>query len=111
MAEIRDVSDASFRSEVLEAGLPSLVDFWGDHCPACRQISPILGDLAVRYAGRVHVVKLHAGENPLTTARFGILSMPTVLGFARGEVVGQLQGARPKRDFEDLIGRLLERAG
>lgn len=107
MAEIPDATDATFRDEVLQAGVPALVDFWGDHCPACRQISPILKELASDYEGRVRVVKMHAAENPLTSARYGVLAMPTVLGFADGEVVGQLVGARPRADFVELVERLL----
>ena len=107
MAEILDVTDASFDAEVLNADTPSIVDFWGDHCPACRQISPILSELAGEYAGRVRIVKLHAAENPATSARYGVRAMPTVLAFAGGEVAGQLVGARPKQAFVDLVDRVL----
>ena len=82
------------------------MDFWGDHCPACRQISPILKDLAEGHAGRVKIVKMHAAENMATSARYGIRAMPTVLAFRDGEVQGQLVGARKKADFEELIDRL-----
>ena len=69
MAEIRDVTDPSFAKEVLESELPLLVDFWGDNCPACRQIAPLLKDLAQEYDGRLRVVKLHAAENPQSANR------------------------------------------
>lgn len=107
MAEILDVTDTSFDAEVLRHPLPALVDFWGDHCPACRQISPILKELAESYDGRVRVVKVHAGENPALSARFGVRAMPTVLGFAGGRVVGQLVGGRPKAAFAELAERLV----
>jgi thioredoxin 1 len=106
MAELVDVTEANFDEEVLQSETPALVDFWGDHCPACRQISPILKELADEHAGRIKIVKLHAAENPGLSARYGVLSMPTVLGFSSGEVVGQLVGARPKSAFEELIERL-----
>lgn len=106
-AELHDVTDQSFASEVLEADTPALVDFWGDACPACRQISPILEQLASDYAGRVRVVKVHAAENAATAARFGVRAMPTVLAFTGGRVVGQLVGARPKSAFVELIDRAL----
>jgi len=105
--ELRDVTDQSFGDEVLASETPALVDFWGDHCPACRQISPVLKQLAAEYAGRLRIVKMHAAENPATAARFGVRAMPTVLAFARGRVVGQLVGARPKSAFVDLIDRAL----
>ncbi len=107
MAEIQDVTDQSFATEVAGSGLPALVDFWGDHCPACRQISPILREIAEEYAGRVRVVKIHAAENPGTSARYGVRAMPTVLGFSGGRVVGQLVGARPKKAFVELVERML----
>ena len=105
MGELRDVTDASFASEVLESDVPVLVDFWGDHCPACRQISPILKALSDDHAESLSIVKLHAAENPGTSARFGVRAMPTVLLFSGGTVIGQLVGARPRSDFEELIGR------
>lgn len=107
VAELQDVTDKTFGAEVLESSIPVLVDFWGDHCAACRTISPILRDLADTYAGRVRIVKVHAAENPSTSARFAVRSMPTVLVFSRGEVVGQLVGARHKAAFVEAIDRVL----
>jgi thioredoxin len=107
VAELLDVTDVSFDADVLGSSLPVLVDFWGDHCAACRQISPTLRDLAAEYDGRVRIVKLHAAENPATSARFAVRSMPTVLAFTGGQVVGQLVGARPKSAFVELIDRVL----
>lgn len=107
MAEIRDVTDESFEREVLRSEAPVLVDFWGDQCPACRQISPILRELAEETAGDVKIVKVHAAENVATSARFGVRAMPTVLLFSGGAVRGQLVGARPKSAFLDLIAQVL----
>ena len=107
MAEILDATEATFDAEVLEHPLPAIVDFWGDHCPACRRISPILQELAETYAGRVRVLKVHAGENPGLSARFGVRAMPTVLGFSGGEVVAQVVGARPPATFSELAERLI----
>ena len=107
MAELADVTDQSFAREVLESTLPVMVDCWGDHCAACRQISPVLRDLAVEYAGRVRIVKVHAGENPSSAGRFGVRAMPTVLVFSSGQVVAQLVGARPRAAFGEAIERAL----
>jgi len=107
VGELRDVTDQNFSTEVLESAVPVLVDFWGDHCPACRQISPILRDLADVYEGRVRIVKIHAAENPSTSARFAVRAMPTVLIFSKGEVVGQLVGARKKTAFLEAIDKVL----
>ena len=105
MAEIADVTDASFEQEVLQSELPVLVDFWGDHCAACRQISPLLGELAEERSGSLKIVKIHAAENAQTSAQFGVRAMPTVLVFSGGRVCGQLVGARSKSDFAELADR------
>ena len=107
MAELHDVTDDQFEAEVLASDTPTLVDFWGDVCPACRQISPILKELADDYAGRVRVVKMHAAENPRTASRFMVRAMPTVVAFAGGEVRGSIVGARPKSAFRDLADQLV----
>lgn len=103
MAEIPDVTDDSFERDVLQSELPVLVDFWGDHCPACRQISPILRELAEERQGKLKVVKIHAAENAATSARYGVRAMPTLLVFSDGSVRGQFVGARPKSAFIELI--------
>ncbi len=103
MAEIHDVTDDSFQRDVIDSEIPVLVDFWGDHCPACRQISPILDELASERSGQVKVVKIKAAENAQTSAQFGVRAMPTVLIFQKGTVRGQITGARPKSAFESLI--------
>jgi thioredoxin 1 len=103
LPELPDVTDASFQQEVLESELPVLVDFWGDHCPACRQIAPVLGEIAGEQGADLKVVKVHAAENVATSSRFGIRAMPTVLVFRDGDVRGQLVGAQPKSAFLDLI--------
>jgi thioredoxin 1 len=105
MTVIDAVNAESFDREVLESDVPVLVDFWGDHCPACRQISPILKDLAGEYDGRLRIVKIHAQDNPASAAKYGVRAMPTVLVFLHGQVVGQLIGARPKAAFVDAIER------
>ncbi len=103
MAGISDVTDTSFEREVLESELPVLVDFWGDHCSACQHISPILRELAEEQNGKLKVVKVHAGDNAQTSARYQVRAMPTVLLFSGGTVRGQLVGARPKADFLALL--------
>jgi thioredoxin 1 len=103
MAEIDDVTDDTFETEVLRSERPVLVDFWGDHCPACRQISPILRELADERSDSLKVVKVHAAENVMTAAKYGVRAMPTVLMFAGGAVKGQLVGARPKAAFVELV--------
>jgi thiol-disulfide isomerase/thioredoxin len=64
MGKVADVTDGDFEKEVLQSTLPTLIDFWAEWCAPCRQIKPILDDLAVRYDGKVKIVKLNVDENP-----------------------------------------------
>ena len=107
MAELADVTDQSFEAEVLQSDVPVIVDFWGEHCAPCRTVSPILRDLATDFAGRVKIVKLNSDENGNTMVRFQVMALPTILAFSGGQVVGQLTGARPKKDFVELVERAL----
>ena len=93
MAEILDVTDATFEAEVLKSDTPAIIDFWAEWCAPCRQIAPIVKDLAAQYGGRVKVVKMNIDENPATPGRYGVRAIPTVLAFKGGTVVGQITGA------------------
>jgi thioredoxin 1 len=107
MAEILDVTDATFEQEILKSDTPALIDFWAEWCAPCRQIAPIVKDLAASYAGKVKIVKMNIDENPGTPGRYGVRAIPTVLAFKNGTVVGQITGARPKSAFEEMIQKLL----
>jgi thioredoxin 1 len=107
MAEILDVTDATFESEVLNASTPAIIDFWAEWCAPCRQIAPIVKDIAGQYGGKVKVVKMNIDENPSTPGRYGVRAIPTVLAFKGGAVVGQITGARPKSAFDEMVQKLL----
>ena len=96
MAEILDVTDATFEKEILKSDTPVIVDFWAEWCAPCRAIAPIVKELAANYSGRVKVVKMNIDENPSTPSRYGVRSIPTVLAFKNGAVLGQITGAGPK---------------
>jgi thioredoxin 1 len=104
----RAVTDDTFTAEVLEAGKPVLVDFWAPWCGPCRQVSPILDELATEHAERIDVVKVNVDENPQVTARYGITSIPALNVYSGGEVVKSIIGARPKpvlvRELSDYLG-------
>jgi thioredoxin 1 len=91
-----NVTDATFADEVLGSDLPVLVDFWAEWCPPCHRLAPVLEELAAEYEGRVRIVKLDVDANPDTTRTYGVLSMPTLTVFRKGEVVSQVVGAQPK---------------
>ncbi|MFF3553355.1 thioredoxin [Streptomyces tsukubensis] len=104
---VSEVTDADFAREVLAAGRPVLVKFTADWCPPCRQIAPVLAEIAREEADRLKVVRLDVDRNPLTAQRYGVLSMPTLMVFRDGEPVHSSVGARAKRRLlEDLAGAL-----
>jgi thioredoxin 1 len=94
---MREVTDETFDAEVLQAGHPVLVDFWAPWCGPCKAIEPVLADL------NVDVVKLDIDENPRVANRYGVLSIPTVILFADGEVREEVFGARSKKHYEKIL--------
>jgi thioredoxin 1 len=107
MAEIADVTDQSFESDVLNSPVPVVVDFWAEWCAPCRQIAPIVKELAGEYEGKVKIVKMNIDENPAAPGRYGVRAIPTLLAFQGGQVVEQLQGARPKSVLEEMVQKLI----
>jgi thioredoxin 1 len=107
LAELTDVTDATFEREILQSDRPAIVDFWAEWCAPCRAIAPIIKQLAATYGDRVKIAKLNIDDSPVTPGRYGVRAIPTVLAFENGQVVGQLQGSRPKADFEEMVKKLL----
>lgn len=107
MSDIINATDASFNADVLESVLPVLVDFWAPWCGPCRQIAPILEELAKEYEGQVRVVKVDVQEHPEVAAKFGIRSIPTLKTFKAGQEVGSQVGAAGKAQLASLIDQAL----
>ena len=103
---MKDVTDASFASDVLGADKTVVVDFWAPWCGPCRAIAPALEELAGE-TERVEFVKLDIDENPETAARYGVLSIPTVILFEGGEARETVIGARPKKHFAQAFASYL----
>jgi thioredoxin 1 len=107
MAAVLEVTDQNFEAEVLKSDKPAIIDFWAEWCAPCRQIAPIIKDLAATWGDKVKIVKMDIDANPGTPGKYGVRAIPTILAFQNGKVVQQLVGQRPKADFEAMIKKLL----
>jgi thioredoxin len=104
---MREVTDATFETEVLQAEGPVLVDFWAPWCGPCKAIEPLLEDLASERG--VDVVRVDVEANQVTASRYGVLSLPTVIGFAGGEARRSVYGARGRKHYAKLVEELVSR--
>jgi thioredoxin 1 len=100
------VTDDTFKSEVLDSPVPTLVDFWAPWCGPCRAIAPAVEELARQYAGKVKVMKMNVDENPRTPSAYRIMGIPTLLLFQGGTVVEQVVGAVPKSRLEAVLQKV-----
>lgn len=101
------VTDRSFESEVIGSALPVVLDCWASWCSYCAALTPILDDLARIHAGRLKVAKLNVDQNPVTAARFNVMSLPTLLFFRDGRLVDTAAGALPRPAIEQHLTRLM----
>ncbi len=101
------VGDADFKAQVLDSSTPVLVDFWAEWCGPCKTLTPRIDALAGQYTGKIKVVSMDVDANPDTPTTFGIRSIPTLLMFKGGKLVGELVGAHPNNTIEDLINKSL----
>ncbi len=105
--KIMNVTDASFENDVLKSTQPVLIDFWAVWCGPCRAIAPVVDQLAGEYAGKIKVAKVNIDENPKVPTQYDVRSIPTLLMFKDGKVVGQIVGAVPKPKIEELVKKAL----
>jgi thioredoxin 1 len=101
------ITDSNFDAEVLKSSTPVLLDFWAQWCAPCRAIGPVVEQLAKDYSGKLKVGKVNIDENPKTPTQYDVRSIPTLLVFKDGKVVGQIVGAVPRPKIEDLIKKAL----
>ena len=100
---IKHVSDASFKSDVLDASKPVLVDYWAEWCGPCKMIAPILDELARDYGDKLQIAKMNVDENRDVPAKFGIRGIPTLMLFKNGQLAGTKVGAHSKAQLTAFI--------
>ena len=97
------VSDGNFKKEVLESGLPCLVDFWAEWCGPCRKVGPVVDDLAREFEGKCKIAKVNVDEGQKTASAYGVMSIPTLMFFKDGQVIEQIVGAVSKVELKTKI--------
>lgn len=97
------LTDTNFKKEVLDSGLPVLVDFWAVWCGPCKMIAPFLEELAKEYDKKIKIGKLDVEESPKTATHYGIMSIPTLIFFKNGKITDQISGSLTKSELKAKI--------
>jgi thioredoxin 1 len=106
-ANVLEITDANFQTEVLNSKTPVLIDFWAAWCAPCRAIAPHVEALATEYTGKLRVGKFDIDSNQGVPQQYEIRSIPTLLVFKEGKVVGQLVGAVARAKIEEMVKKAL----
>ncbi|MGM5631160.1 thioredoxin [Apibacter raozihei] len=102
-----EISDQSFKDEVLSSNEPVLVDFWAEWCGPCRNLTPIVEELSEEFKGKVKVAKIDIDANQEVPVEYGIRNIPTLLFFKNGQVVDKVVGVQPKEKLVERMQSLL----
>jgi thioredoxin 1 len=96
MSNVPPVTDGDFEATVLKSDKPTLVDFWAEWCGPCRQVSPILEELAGEHSDKLTFLKMNVDENPVTPSNYRVTGIPTINVYVNGELAKSIVGAKPK---------------
>jgi len=102
-----EITDATFEEVVLKSDKPVVVDFWAEWCGPCKMLGPVIEELSGDFEGKVVVGKVDVDANQDFASQYGVRSIPTVLIFQNGEIVGRQVGVAPKQTYTDLINNLM----
>jgi thioredoxin 1 len=102
------VGEDNFKKDVLEAEVPTIVDFWAEWCWPCRAVAPVLAELEKEYDGKMKVAKVNVDENNVIAVKYGIAAIPTMLIFKDGQPIKQLVGLKSKKDLKALLDKILK---
>lgn len=107
MSNVASVGDGNFDAEVVEANTPVVVDFWAEWCQPCKMLSPVLDNVASKFAGQLKVVKCNVDENHEIATKYGVNSIPNLIFFKDGQIVNQVVGFRSEAQLSSVVEEVL----